>query len=49
MGKALRSWSHPTRYYNNHLYNASNGGAHDFDVATLFNDDANRVISVGFA
>lgn len=25
------------------------GGAHDFDAATLFNDDANRAISVGFA
>ncbi|KAI9650764.1 hypothetical protein NHQ30_000791 [Ciborinia camelliae] len=51
-GSSIRSWSYPTRYfrhYFNVLYIGSNGGVHDFDSATLFNDDVSWVISTGFA
>lgn len=51
-GNSLRSWSYPTRYwrhFNAILYIASNGGPHDFDSATSFNDDVSFVISAGFA
>lgn len=51
-GSSIRSWSYPTRYfrhYENTLYIASNGGVHDFDSATSFNDDVSWVVSTGFA
>ena len=51
-GNAIRSWSYPTRYFrhfNSILYIASNGGVHDFDSTTLFNDDVSFVMSAGFA
>lgn len=51
-GSSIRSWSYPTRYfrhYNNTLYIASNGGVHEFDSATSFNNDVSWVISTGFA
>ncbi|KAJ5420979.1 hypothetical protein N7465_003498 [Penicillium sp. CMV-2018d] len=51
-GSSIRSWSYPTRYfrhYENTLYIASNGGVHEFDSATSFNDDVSWVISTGFA
>ncbi|KAF7515785.1 hypothetical protein PCG10_002912 [Penicillium crustosum] len=51
-GSSIRSWSYPTRFfrhYENTLYIASNGGVHDFDSATSFNDDVSWVVSTGFA
>jgi hypothetical protein len=41
-GSSIRSWSYPTRYfrhYSNVAYIASNGGVHEFDAASSFNDD----------
>ncbi|KAL6881412.1 family 54 glycoside hydrolase [Trichoderma novae-zelandiae] len=51
-GNSFRSWSYPTRYwrhFNALGYIASNGGEHDFDTTTLFNDDVSFVVSAGFA
>ncbi|KDR81262.1 hypothetical protein GALMADRAFT_61383 [Galerina marginata CBS 339.88] len=51
-GNSIRSWSFPTRYFrhfNNVLSVASNGGVHDFDATTSFNDDVSWVVSTGFA
>ncbi|KAL6697939.1 glycoside hydrolase family 54 protein [Trichoderma pleuroticola] len=51
-GNSFRSWSYPTRYwrhFNALLYIAANGGEHDFDSTTLFNDDVSFVVSAGFA
>lgn len=48
----IRSWSYPTRFfrhYNNVMYIASNGGVHDFDSATSFNDDVSFVVGSSFA
>ncbi|KAH6604850.1 alpha-l-arabinofuranosidase b [Trichoderma cornu-damae] len=52
LGNSFRSWSYPTRYwrhYNALGYIASNGGEHDFDSPTLFNDDVSFVVVTGFA
>jgi hypothetical protein len=49
---SIRSWSYPTRYwrhFNNDLYIAGNGGPHDFDSKTSFNDDASWEITQGFS
>jgi hypothetical protein len=51
-GNSLRSWSYPARYwrhYNALGYLGSNGGPHDFDATTSFNDDVSFVISDSFA
>jgi hypothetical protein len=51
-GNTIRSWSYPARYirhFNALGYIASNGGVHNFDAATLFNDDVSFVASAGFA
>ncbi|KAH9477669.1 Alpha-L-arabinofuranosidase [Psilocybe cubensis] len=51
-GNTIKSWSFPTRafrHFNNNLFVASNGGVHDFDSPTLYNDDVSFVISAGFA
>ncbi|OAQ66445.1 alpha-N-arabinofuranosidase precursor [Pochonia chlamydosporia 170] len=51
-GNSIRSWSYPTRYwrhYNGLGYIASNGGPHNFDSPSVFNDDVSWVISAGFA
>lgn len=51
-GNSFRSWSYPTRYwrhFNSLGYIAANGGEHDFDTTTLFNDDVSFVVSAGFA
>ncbi|KAF9566057.1 glycoside hydrolase family 54 protein [Agrocybe pediades] len=51
-GNSINSWSFPTRFFrhfNNQVFIASNGGVHDFDSATLFNDDVSFVVSSGFA
>lgn len=49
---SIRSWSYPTRYwrhFNAVVYIASNGGPHDFDSPSVFNDDVTYVVSAGFA
>ncbi|KAI5460775.1 glycoside hydrolase family 54 protein [Mariannaea sp. PMI_226] len=51
-GNSFRSWSYPTRYwrhFNALGYIASNGGPHDFDSATSFNDDVSFVVGASFA
>ncbi|KAK4144824.1 alpha-L-arabinofuranosidase B, catalytic-domain-containing protein [Dichotomopilus funicola] len=49
---SVRAWGYPTRFfrhYANVTYVASNGGVHEFDAASLFNDDASWVVGAGFA
>lgn len=49
---SMRSWSYPARYWrhwNGDGYIASNGGPHDFDSATSFNDDVSFAATSGFA
>lgn len=49
---SMRSWSYPARYWrhwNSDGYLASNGGPHDFDSATSFNDDVSFAVTKGFA
>ncbi|KAF7319889.1 Alpha-L-arabinofuranosidase B domain protein [Mycena kentingensis (nom. inval.)] len=49
---ALRAWGYPTRFFrhfNNNLFIANNGGVHDFDSATSFNDDVSWAIQAAFA
>ena len=51
-GNSIRSWSYPAKYFrhfDNNGYIASNGGVHNFDSASLFNDDASWIVSKGFA
>lgn len=51
-GTTIRSWGYPTRFirhYNNVGYTASNGGVHDFDAASSFNNDATWAIATSFA
>lgn len=51
-GSSVRAWGYPTRYFrhfNNVGYIASNGGPHDFDSATSFNNDVSFVTSSGFS
>ncbi|RFU74298.1 alpha-l-arabinofuranosidase b [Trichoderma arundinaceum] len=51
-GNSFRSWSYPTRYFRhfNALgYIAANGGEHEFDTTTSFNDDVSFVVSASFA
>ncbi|KAI1749160.1 Arabinosidase B [Xylaria castorea] len=51
-GSSIRAWGYPTRYFrhfNNLGYAASNGGVHDFDSASSFNNDASFVANTGFA
>jgi non-reducing end alpha-L-arabinofuranosidase len=51
-GHSIRSWSYPNRYwrhFSGSLHIASNGGIHDFDSITLFNDDVSFVLNTGFA
>ena len=51
-GNSLRAWNYPTRHVRHHelqMYVASNGGVHDFDSATSFNDDATWVVEDSLA
>ncbi|KAF2150041.1 carbohydrate-binding module family 42 protein [Myriangium duriaei CBS 260.36] len=51
-GDSFRSWSYPAKYirhYENTGYLASDGGVHDFDLATSFTDDVSFSVSAGFA
>jgi non-reducing end alpha-L-arabinofuranosidase len=51
-GSTIRAWGYPTRFvrhYNNVGYVASNGGVHNFDSASSFNDDVSWIIHSGFA
>ncbi|KAJ7050925.1 glycoside hydrolase family 54 protein [Mycena amicta] len=51
-GNSIRAWGYPTRFFrhfNNNGFAASNGGVHDFDSATSFNDDVSFVVSAAFA
>jgi hypothetical protein len=51
-GNTIRSWSYPAkfmRHYNNVGYIASEGGVHDFDNASGFNNDVSFVVGASFA
>ncbi|KAI5235189.1 alpha arabinofuranosidase [Aureobasidium subglaciale] len=51
-GNTIRSWSYPAksiRHYNNVAYIASQGGVHDFDSATSYNNDVSFVVGASFA
>ncbi|KAH0138444.1 alpha arabinofuranosidase, partial [Aureobasidium melanogenum] len=51
-GNTFNSWSYPAkfiRHYNNVGYIASDGGVHDFDSATGFNNDVSFVVGSSFA
>ncbi|KAI3395189.1 hypothetical protein diail_1683 [Diaporthe ilicicola] len=51
-GSSIRAWGYPTRYirhFNDLGYVASNGGVHDFDSASSFNNDVSFLVNTGLA
>ncbi|KAF9044968.1 glycoside hydrolase family 54 protein [Panaeolus papilionaceus] len=51
-GNTITSWGYPTRswrHFNNVLSIATNGGVHNFDSTSSYNDDVSFVVSSGFA